>query len=106
MKQEGPKKIVIPRQEFNSCYGCIFFERKLIVSGHSPKYRHNCSHPEIPLIKNSFLGNLQADRDDHVKTPSCCPFIKTDPPHQSNTVGRGTLSNFEKSQFNEHGTIN
>lgn len=104
MKQEGPKEIIIPEQRFLSCYGCKFHSHEMTQSGRNPIYADNCNHDDFPLSKTTFHGNLSKDTDGHIKTPSICPFVKRDynDGHHGG-VGRGTASNFEKTQFNEHG---
>lgn len=102
MNQQGPKKIVIPEQRFYSCYGCDFHQNKLVVSGRNPKRADNCTHPEFPIKPNEIVGNLSRDKDDHVKTPSNCPFIKSTK-DSAGTFGHGTSGQFMRTQIDYNG---
>lgn len=104
MKQEGPKEIIIPEQRFMSCYGCEYHSHRMVMSGRDPKYADDCNHPKFPIPIGVMRGNLSKDIDGHIKTPRMCPFVKPDyTDGHKGGVGRGTASNFEKTQFNEHG---
>jgi hypothetical protein len=77
----------------------------LVRSGKNPDYLHNCNHYKFSLPANTLIGNLHPNSDGHIVTPSICPFLpqEVEDGRPSNTVGRGSLSNFEKTQVNEHG---
>jgi hypothetical protein len=98
MKQKGPKEIVIPEQRFLSCYGCEFHKVELIKSGKNPVRADNCTHPEFPIKSNTLSGNLTRSKDDHIETPSGCPFR----PKQESSggfYGHGTSGMFMKTQI-------
>ncbi len=103
-KQIGPKKIVIPEQRFYSCYGCDYHTNKLVVSGKNPRRADNCTHPEFPNKVSEMFGNLSKDKDDHVKTPSCCPFIKAKAEKDTaGTFGHGSSGQFMRTQIDFNG---
>lgn len=103
MKQQGPKRITIPEQNFNSCWGCEFHSHKLVVSGRNPKYAENCNHPKAVLKPNQISGNLSSDNDDQVKTPYWCPFLPKPDGSGGGHIGHGTSGNFMRTQIEEHG---
>lgn len=69
--QLGPKEVVIPEQRYLSCDGCKFYEDKLIVSGHNPKFGYFCYNPCIPEENKLGYGNLH----DGDRTPNWCPYL-------------------------------
>ena len=71
----GPSLVVIPRREFISCKGCIYYSHHMVRSGMHPLYKDECiyhlSHPDElshPVILYSSM--------EEVHTPDECPLIK------------------------------
>ena len=71
--QVGSKKITIPEQTFETCYGCCYYKHYMVKSGFNPIYANSCQHKESPL--SSFdMGNLKENERGLVVTPNWCPF--------------------------------
>jgi hypothetical protein len=67
---EGPRKVVIPRQEYLSCSGCKYYDHHMLRSGMHPIYESVCIHPATFTSIPRQLPDMVRDAE----TPDWCPF--------------------------------
>lgn len=70
-KKEGYSIVTIPEVTYKSCYGCKYYERRMVKSGLDPIYASNCNHFNAPMDYN-FRGNLPS-MFGNTETPDWCP---------------------------------
>lgn len=71
----GPTKTTRPQETYNSCFGCGYYDRKMVRSGREPIYSSHCNNPSIPEYLKSFKGAMHGNLNDSSKTPDWCPFL-------------------------------
>ena len=76
LHREGPRKVKI---EYNSCFGCIHHDYRMIHSGMHPLYSNNCNHPKSEKAF-SYMGNI----GEEDKTPDWCPIVKNNEGNTNN----------------------
>jgi hypothetical protein len=78
----GPTLQIIPEQRIYSCFGCKYHEYRILRTGLNPVFDTNC-------LKMNIYGEVLEDKDissnvgpfildNNSKTPSQCPYIKTE----------------------------
>lgn len=71
-KKECYTIVIIPEQKYKSCYGCKYYENRMLKSGLDPLYMDNCTHSNSPMNYN-MRGNL-VNMFGRVETPEWCPI--------------------------------
>jgi hypothetical protein len=62
---DGPQLMIIPEKRYYSCWGCKYYNFKMMQSGLHPIYRDSCK-----LLPEHIYSDINQS-----ETPDNCPFL-------------------------------